>query len=166
MSRPPLSSLHCSTRTPDRVYYHPELHGWVKHFPFIIQCHCNYSESWWAGVAAATAVNVNNRTVDWHLASRPKSYCSVSAVRLSIGSLSLPAPYCNVPTLRYSPSVCLTCWPDRSRLCVRPSHACWFCPPTLDAMRTRRLKYQNKLWTNYINLGTGWKVNIYGNLAS
>jgi hypothetical protein len=42
-----------------------------------------------------------------------------------------------------------------------------FVPPITNAIMTRRVKYQNKLWTNYINLGTGLKTwNIYDNLAS
>ena len=48
-----------------------------------------------------------------------------------------------------------------------PSCISLFCPPTPTVVMIRRLKYQNKLWTNYINLGTGRKAfNIYGNLAS
>jgi hypothetical protein len=34
-----------------------------------------------------------------------------------------------------------------------PSRACWFCPSTPDVIRTRRLKYQNEVWTTIVILG-------------
>ena len=48
-----------------------------------------------------------------------------------------------------------------------PLCVCWVCLSPPDAFRTCRLKYQNKLRTNYINLGTGRKaLNIYGILLA
>jgi hypothetical protein len=52
-------------------------------------------------------------------------------------------------------------------VCPRaPLSACLFCSSTPETIRTRKLKYQKKLWTNYINLGTGRNTNIHGHLAS